>query len=140
MNLKRLLLAIVTAFAITYAADFVVHSLWLRPEYMAAKSLWRPPQEMRTFQHWVFIAQIMSVMTFVLVWAVGFAGRGIATGIVFGLLMGISQHVWAIVNYVAMPVPGTLATKWFVAGVAEAVVQGMVISLTYKPARHRSAP
>ena len=140
MNVKRLLLAIVTAFAITYASDYLVHGLWLRPEYMAAKSLWRPSEEMRTFEHWVLVAQIISVMTFVLVWVIGFGGRGIATGIVFGLLMGMSQHVWAIVNYVAMPVPGTLAAKWFVGGVAEAIVQGMVISLVYKPAQPRSAP
>lgn len=137
MNIKRLLLAFVAAFAITYATDYLVHGVWLRPEYLAAQSLWRPPAEMRTFQHWVTIAQLIAIMTFVLLWAKGFAGRDIGTGIVFGLLVGMSQHVWAIVNYVAMPVPGALTTKWFVAGVAEGIVLGIVTSLVYKP---KSAP
>lgn len=137
MNLKRLLPAIAAAFAITYATDFLVHGLWLRSDYLAAQSLWRPSAEMQTLQHWVTVAQLIAIATFVILWAIGFAGRGIATGIVFGLLVGMSQHVWAIVNYVAMPVPGALAAKWFVAGVAEGVVLGIVTSLIYKP---KSAP
>ncbi|HEV2841703.1 MAG TPA: hypothetical protein VGW39_10290 [Chthoniobacterales bacterium] len=131
--MKRLLLAIAAAFVITYSTDFLVHGLWLRPDYLAAQSLWRPAEEMRTFEHWVTLAQLIAVTTFVILWAKGFAGRGIVMGIVFGLLVGMSQHVWAIVNYVAMPVPGALAAKWFLAGVAEAVVLGIVTSLIYKP-------
>ncbi|HEV2803770.1 MAG TPA: hypothetical protein VGW57_02450 [Chthoniobacterales bacterium] len=139
MNIKRLLLAMAAAYAITYTSDFLVHGIWLYPDYQAAKSLWRPSAEMRSYQSWVYIAQIISVTTFVLVWAMGFGGRGIAIGIVFGLLMGMSQHVWAIVNYIAMPVPGALAAKWFVGGVGEAVVQGIAMSLIYKPAQSRTA-
>jgi len=133
MNMKRLLLAMAAAFAITYAFDFLVHGVWLRPDYLAAQSLWRPPAEMRTFQHWVTVAQLIAVATFVLLWAKGFAGRDIGTGILFGLLVGMSQHVWAIVNYVAMPVPGALAAKWFLAGVAEGVLLGIATALIYKP-------
>ena len=137
MNIKRFLLAIVAVFAVTYGSDYLIHGVWLRPDYLAAQSLWRPPQEMRTFGHWVTLAQIIAVVTFVLLWAKGFAGRDIGTGILFGLLVGMSQHVWAIVNYVAFPVPGALAAKWFLAGVAEGVVLGIVTSLVYKP---KSAP
>jgi hypothetical protein len=133
MNMKRLLLALAAVFVITYASDFLVHGVWLRPDYLAAQSLWRPPTEMRTYGHWVTVAQLLSAVTFVLIWAKGFAGRNIVMGMVFGLLMGMSQHVWAIVNYVAMPVPGALAAKWFVAGVAEAVVLGIVTALIYRP-------
>ena len=140
MNLKRLLLAMAAAFAITYASDFLVHGVWLRPDYLAAKSLWRPSEEMRTFQHWVFVAQLISVMTFVILWAKGFAGRNIATGIIFGLLVGMSQHILLIVNYVAMPFPGALAAKWFLGGVAESVMLGIVTALIYKPAQYPSAP
>jgi hypothetical protein len=88
---------------------------------------------MRTFRHWITLAQLIAVATFVIIWAKGFAGRDIVVGMVFGLLIGMSQHVWAIVNYVAMPVPGTLAAKWFLAGVAESVLLGIVTSLIYKP-------
>lgn len=133
MNIKRFLLAIAAVFAVTYVSDYLIHGVWLRPDYLAAQSLWRPPQEMRTFGHWVTLAQIIAVVTFVLLWAKGFAGRDIGTGIVFGLLVGMSQHVWAIVNYVAFPVPGALAAKWFLGGVAEGVVLGIVTSLVYKP-------
>ena len=133
MNMKRLLLAIIVAFAITYATDFLIHGVWLNPDYLAAKSLWRPETEMRSFEHWVILAQLICVGTFVIIWAKGFAGRGLATGILFGLLMGMSQQVWAIVNYVAMPVPGALAAKWFVAGVFQSVLLGIATALIYRP-------
>ena len=84
MNVKRLLLAIAAAFVITYATDFLVHGVWLNPDYLAAISLWRPATEMRTFQHWVFLAQLICVATFVIIWAKGFAGRDITTAITFG--------------------------------------------------------
>jgi hypothetical protein len=133
MNMKRLLLAIVAAFVVTYATDFLVHGIWLDADYLATKSLWRPSTEMQTFGYWVFLAQLICVATFVIIWAKGFAGRDITTGIIFGLLMGMSQQVWAIVNYVAMPVPGAIAAKWFFGGVAQSVVLGIVTALIYKP-------
>jgi hypothetical protein len=133
MNIKRLLLAIAAGFVITYATDFLFHGVWLRPDYLAAQSLWRPAEEMRTVQHWIFLAQLICVATFVIVWAKGFAGRGLAMGIVFGLLMGMSQQIWAIINYVAMPVPGALAAKWFLGGVAQSILLGIVTALIYKP-------
>lgn len=133
MNMKRLLLALAAGFMITYATDFLVHGVWLNPDYLAAKSLWRPAEEMRTLQHWIFLAQLICVATFVIVWAKGFAGRDIATGLVFGLLMGMSQQIWPIINYVAMPVPGALAAKWFVAGVAQSILLGIVTAFIYKP-------
>ena len=37
-----------------------------------------------------------------------------------------------------MPVPAELAIKWFVAGLVQAVLLGIVTSLVYKPAHRRS--
>jgi hypothetical protein len=139
MNIKRLLLAIAAGFVITYATDFLVHGVWLRPDYLAAQSLWRPAEEMRTVQHWIFLAQLIGVATFVIVWAKGFAGRGLAMGIVFGLLMGMSQQIWAIINYVALPVPGALAAKWFLGGRASASFAGYSRHRTIRPMTRREA-
>jgi hypothetical protein len=132
MNMKRLLLAIVAGFALIFGTDFLIHGLWLMPDYEATKSLWRPENEMHTHFAWMLFAQFLCAATFVIIWAKGFAGRDIATGITFGLLMGLFQQIWAIINYVVMPLPGSLAMKWFFSGLVQAVLLGIVTALIYK--------
>ena len=134
MNMKRLILAILAGWVVIFATDIVVHHFWLAPDYEATKSIWRPEAEMQTRIHWMFIAQFLGVATFVILWAKGFAGGSIGTGMVFGLLMGLFQAIWVLVNYVLIPMPGDLAIKWFFAGIAQAVIFGIVTSLVYKPA------
>lgn len=134
MNMKRLVLAILAGWVVIFATDIVIHHFWLMPDYETTKSIWRPEAEMQTRIHWMFIAQFLGVATFVTVWAKGFAGGSVGTGVVFGLLMGLFQAIWVLVNYVLIPMPGDLAIKWFFAGLAQAVIFGIVTSLVYKPA------
>jgi tryptophan-rich sensory protein len=134
MNMKRLILAIVAGWVVIFATDFLIHHLWLGPVYEATKPLWRPDDEMHTRICWMFLAQFLIVATFIIVWAKGFAGRSVGTGISFGLLMGVFQQTWAIILFVVLPMPGELAVKWFFGGLMQAVLLGVVTSLVYKPA------
>ena len=135
MNMKRLLLAIVAAFAIVWGTDVLIHGFWLNPDYEATKQLWRSENEMQTHFHWMLLAQLLCAATFVIIWAKGFAGRDIATGITFGLLMGLFQGMWPIIHYVVQPLPGAIATKWLLAGVVQCVLLGIVTALIYRPAQ-----
>ena len=134
MNIKRLIFAIIAGWVVIFATDFLIHNLWLGPLYQATKPLWRPETEMHTHICWMFFAQFLIVATFVIVWAKGFAGRSIGAAISFGLLMGVFQQTWAIILFVVMPLPGELAVKWFIGGLVQAVLLGIVTSLVYKPA------
>lgn len=134
MNIKRLILAILAGWVVIFATDFLVHHLWLGPLYEATKPLWRPEAEMNSRMCWMFFAQFLIVATFVLVWAKGFAGRTIGAAVVFGLLMGVFQQTWAMISFVVMPLPAELAIKWFLSGLVQAMLLGIVTSLVYKPA------
>jgi len=134
MNIKRLILAILTGWVVICATDFLIHHLWLGPVYEATKSIWRPEEEMHTRICWMFFAQFLIVATFVIVWAKGFAGGSMGTAVTFGLLMGAFQQTWAMILFVVLPIPGELAVKWFIGGLAQAVLLGIVTSLVYKPA------
>ena len=81
----------------------------------------------------MFIAQLLGVATFVTVWAKGFAGGRIGTAVGFGLLMGLFQSIWVLANYVMIPLPGDLAVKWFIGGLVQAMLLGLVTSFAYKP-------
>jgi tryptophan-rich sensory protein len=134
MNIKRLILAIIAGWVVIFATDFLIHNLWLGPVYEATKPLWRPEGEMHTHICWMFLAQFLIVATFVIVWAKGFAGGSMGAAVTFGLLMGVFQQTWAIILFVVLPMPGELAVKWFVGGLVQAVLLGIVTSLVYKPA------
>jgi hypothetical protein len=133
MNIKRLVLAILAGWLVIFATDFLIHHLWLGPVYEATKSLWRPEKEMHTRVCWMFLAQFLVAATFVVVWAKGFAGRSMETAVSFGLLMGLFQQTWVMILFVVLPMPAELAVKWFVSGLAQAVLLGIVTALVYKP-------
>ncbi|HKP92808.1 MAG TPA: hypothetical protein VJS88_02850 [Chthoniobacterales bacterium] len=134
MNIKRLVLAIVVGFVVIFGTDFLIHALWLHSDYDATKELWRPEAEMHARFHWMLIAQFLCAAVFVIIWAQGFAGRGMGAAVAFGLLMGTAMQIWVIINHVVSPVPGILAAKWFFSGLAQAVLLGLVTAAIYKPA------
>ncbi len=133
MNIKRLFLAMLAGFAVIFLTDMLIHGFWLARAYEATKALWRPEAEMHARIGWMFFAQFLCAAAFVVVWAGGLFRRTVGTGAAFGLVMGLFQQVWAIVNYVVIPMPGGLAAKWFLAGLAQAVLLGIVTALVYRP-------
>ena len=132
MNIKRLLLAIVAAFAFIFVSDFVIHGLLLNADYKATASLWRPEPEMHQRFAWMLFSQLLCAASITIIWAMGFAGRDLGTGARFGLLMGIALQVWAIAFYVVAPLPGNIATKWFLSGVLQAVIIGVLVAAIYR--------
>ena len=134
MNTKRLILAIIAGFIVIFGTDYLIHGIWLMPDYEATKSLWRTDNDMQSHFSWMLSAQFLIAATFVIVWAKGFAGRSIGTAVSIGLLMGVFQQTWAIILFVVMPMPAEIAMKWFFGGLAQAVLLGIVTSLVYKPA------
>jgi magnesium-transporting ATPase (P-type) len=134
MNTKRLILAIVVGFIFIFATDFLIHAVWLMPDYNATKSLWRPEAEMNTRFPWMLGAQLLCAMTFVLIWASGFAVRGsVGLACAYGLLMGLFVQVTTIITFVVSPFPPELAFKWFLSGVAQSILLGVVTFFAYKP-------
>jgi len=141
MNIKRLILAIVVAFVVLWGTDFLIHGIWMMPDYRATQSLWRPEAEMGSYMGWMLCAQLLFVITFVLVWAKGFASstNRISCAIGYGLLMGLFSGVWAIIMYVVVPMPCSIAAKWFFAGIGQTILLALVTFWIYKPSVHATA-
>ncbi len=135
MNIKRLILAIVVAFVVLWGTDFLIHGVWMTPDYRATQQLWRTDAEMMSRTGWMLGAQLLFVITFVILWAKGFAGSTtkISCALGYGLLMGLFSGVWAIIMYVVVPMPGSIAAKWFFAGILQAILLGLVTFWIYRP-------
>jgi hypothetical protein len=128
MNIKRLILAIVVAFIVLWVTDFLIHRLWMTSDYRATQQLWRTDVEMTSRMAWMLGAQLLFVIAFVILWAKGFAQRTtkISCAVGYGVLMGLFSGVWALIMYVVVPMPGSIAAKWFFAGIAQTILLSLV--------------
>ena len=134
MNTKRLLPAIVVVFVGIFATDFLIHGVWLKSDYAATASLWRPEAEMQKFMGWLMLGQLLAAITATTLWARGFAEKGSrACAAMFGLFMGLFMQANTLITYAVQPIPSGIAGKWFVAGAVQGVLLGLLMSVAYKP-------
>jgi len=109
MNSKRLIIAIFTAFVFLFGSNFLIHVLWLRPDYMATMSLWRSEAERNVRFAWMLSGQLLMAATFVVLWAAGFAGRGgVKCAFAYGLFMGLFSQATTLITYVVRHCRGKL--------------------------------
>ncbi|MBI3413932.1 MAG: hypothetical protein HY043_01220 [Verrucomicrobia bacterium] len=134
MNPKRLVIAIVAVFVATFATDFLIHAVWLDARYKETASLWRPEAEMQAHMGWLMLGQFLFAATFTILWAKGFAATAcIRCGCVFGACVGVLVQTTTLITYAVQPFPADIAVKWFVAGVVQGVLLGLVAFFVYKP-------
>ena len=135
MNPKRLLLAIVAAFVAIFVTDTLIHGLWMQPVYKATMNLWRSEEEMTARLGWIYAGQLVAAVTFVLIWAKGFAATGCRKcAIRYGLCMGLFSQTHTLIAYAVEPYTVELVWKWLVSGVLQGLILGLVVSLVYRPA------
>ena len=134
MNPKRLVLAIIAVFAGVFVTDFLIHGVWLQSRYSETMNLWRSETEMQAHMGWLMLGQFLLAATFVLLWARGFAATArIGCACLYGLFMGLFSQAATLVTYAVQPLPADIAVKWFVSGVAQGVLVGVIVFFVYKP-------
>ena len=133
MNIKRVALAIIAAFVFTFLTDFLIHAVWLNADYKATASAWRSDAEAQERFIWLVGAHLLMAIAFTMVWAKGAWRGGIGAGATFGFWMGLFQHVIVLFMYVVMPLRGDIALKWFLAGLLQAVILGVLVAAICKP-------
>jgi len=134
MNIRRLLLTILAGFAFVFATDYLIHVLWLAPDYKASAALWRPEDEMKKRFLILLFAQFLCALAFVYIWGrTGWRRRTILDGATFGFWMGLFQQVTSIVLYVVSYLPWQLALKWIGAGLLQSILLGALAAVVYRP-------
>ena len=134
MNPKRLVLAVVAAFAFVWVTDFLIHGVWLKNDYAASMGLWRPEAEMQGRMGWVMLGELLATVTFVVLYAKGFAEKARPLcAVMFGLFMALFSQANTLITFAVQPIPGSLAAKWFIAAVVQGVLLGLLVFFVYKP-------
>ena len=134
MNPKRLILAIIAVFAGVFATDFLIHGVWLQSAYTETMNLWRPEADMQAHMGWLMFGQFIFAATFVTVWAKGFAVTNcIRCACIYGLFMGLFFQANTLITYAVQPLRADIAVKWFLSGIAQGVLLGVIAFFVYKP-------
>ncbi|MFN0080620.1 MAG: hypothetical protein ACKVY0_29480 [Prosthecobacter sp.] len=137
MNAKHTIITVFAAFAVVSATDYLIHQVILKADYLATKSLWRSPAEMKLLFNWILVAELMAAAGLTVVWVNAFAATARpADAFRFGLFAGLLASAYAPMFHAVMPIPGLLCVKWVIFGVLQCILVSFVL---YELARPRQS-
>ena len=138
MNLKRWVMATLGAFGVIAIGDTVIHRCWLGGFYRANPQWWRPAEQMQSLVGVMVAGELFLAAILVFLYAKGYeAGKGtLGQGFRFGLLMGLLLLVPSLLmKHVVYPYPVPLLLNWFIGGLIQIVLTGIMIGYLYKPGK-----
>ena len=132
MNKKRFVLASIAVFVVFEILDWIIHSKILSRTYMNLQHLWRP--DMMDKMWIMYITAFIFSFLFVYIFTKGYEGKGAAEGIRYGLIIGLLMLVVGMFNqYAVYPIPLNLTIQWFIYGLIQFIIVGIVAALIYRP-------
>lgn len=136
--MKRFVLAFIAAYIFIFFWGWLLNGVVLKDVYAETPTLWRPQSEMMALFHWIIIGQALIVFAFVMIYATGFAGGGVAAGIRLGILLEMAAIGMRMGFYAVQPFPGKLIVDGSISGLIEMVIVGAIVGAIYKPASART--
>jgi hypothetical protein len=134
MNPKRLILGIVAVFVGIWGTNMLIHAVWLQGRYTETMSLWRAEDDMQKHMIWLMLGQFLAAWAFVVIWARKFAANAsVRCAIRYGLGMGFFSQANTLVTFAVQPLPADIAMRWFVSGLLQGVLMGVLVFFVYKP-------
>lgn len=136
MNQKKFWIAFIVIFIVYEITNFIVHGLILGSTYMSeeVQPLFRPQAVLDSTMWLRLFTELVWSFFFTFIFVKGYENKGIAEGIKFGIYIGLFySFVFAYQSYWMLPMPYTLALQWFIFGLLQCVVLGVVAAIIYKP-------
>lgn len=131
MNIKRYLAAGFAVFITFQVLDYFIHSIILAPVYASLANVWRP--DMMSLMWMMPLTSFLFSYLMAWIFVKGYEDRGIMEGVRFGILMCLfANGIGGLSQYSMYPLPFSLIVKWFLFGLPEFILAGIVLSLVYK--------
>jgi len=135
--MKRFIVAFIAAFIFIFFWGWLYNGVLLKDVLTEAQSLFRPREETMGLFHWIVIGQAGLALAFVMIYASGFAGGGIAAGVRLGIMLEILAVGARCIIYATQPFPVKLLVLVSFGGFIEMIVTGVIVGAIYKPAPPR---
>jgi len=127
---KKFWTGFVVVFVVLSLLDYIANVLILSSAFEATKDLWRPMAEMKI---WIFyVVYLFIAFFFTLIFSKGYEGKGAVEGLRYGFYVGMLMAVpMAYGSYASMPIPYSMALQWFLCGLVEYIILGVVLALIW---------
>jgi len=132
MNVKRFIGASIAVFFAFEIIDAIVHMVILKKAYEALAPLWRP--DMMSLV-WIFhVGALIMAFLFVYIFIKGYENKGIVEGVRYGVIIGLFANIpYGFYEYAMYPLPFCLCLQWFIYGMIEFIICGIIVAVIYKP-------
>jgi hypothetical protein len=139
MNWKRFFIAFIAAFIFIFFWGWFYNGVLLKDVFAEAQSLFRPREEMISLFHWIVIGQAGLALSFVMIYASGFARGGIAACVQLGIMLEILAISARCMIYAMQPFPAKNLVLISIGGFIEMMVTGVIVGAIYRPAAARTS-
>lgn len=132
MTIKRWLAAGAAVVGVLFVTDFVIHGVLMKSAYEATAAVWRPMPEMQGLMWTMWVLYLINATLLPFFYFKGFepqkgrVGQGLRFGALMGLLMSTGMSLG---TYFMVPIPVSMAVSWFVGGMVQFLLTGIVIAL-----------
>ena len=128
--MKKVLIGFIVVFITMEVMSFIVDFLILGSTYQSLQPLWRPDMQSKL---WIYqILMVVGAFFFTFIFSKGYEGGGIPEGARYGLYIGIWMSIgMAYGTYAMIAIPYSLALQWFVYGIIQNVIYGILLALVF---------
>jgi len=133
MNWKKFFISFIAAFIFIFLWGWLYNGVLLKDVFAEAQSLFRSREEMMSLFHWIIIGQAGLALAFVMIYASGFAGGGIAASVQLGIMIEILAVGARCAIYATQPFPAKLLVLISIGGFIEMIVTGVIVGAIYEP-------
>ena len=138
MDRKTFLIAAVAVFVVYQILNFLVYEVLLADAWTASDVL-RPDADMMSKMWIMWLTGLLWSFIFVYLFHSVRQGPGVMEGVRYGFCIGLFVMVPTAYNsYATLPIAHSLALTWFVYGMLQVILCGVVVSLVYKPEKAAS--
>lgn len=132
MNVKRFIAASLLVFLAFEIIDAIVHMGILAKTYQSMAYLWRP--DMMSKMWIMHVGSLILAFLFTYIFIRGYENKGIAEGFRYGIIIGLFSNIpYGFYSYTMYPLPLSLCLQWFIYGMVEFIICGMITAAVYKP-------
>ena len=126
---KKVWLGFIAVFITFEVIDYLVNMVLLSSAY-AAVNVWRADMMSKI---WIFhLVTLIGSFFFAFVFSKGYEAKGIAEGLRYGSYIGIWLSTGkAYATYAMIAIPYSIALQWFIYGVIEYMIAGVVLALVF---------
>ncbi len=133
MNLKRLIVSIIVLTLFLSVFDFIVHAVLLGNAYGETAETWRSEAEMMSRMWLQYVCYLVTMIGFVVLWALAFPGKGVKCGAIYGFIVGLMTSAGMLLNFVFLPIPDRFILPWLASGMIGTILLGILVALIYRP-------